>query len=259
MKTLKNSLLTILLMCLGMFSIQAQNLTADEIIKKSEQKNRGETAKGEMTMKVVRPGWSRTISMKYWSKGKEYFLILITAPAKEEGQTFLKIENDMWHWIPDIQSMVKIPPSMMMQSWMGSDFTNDDLVKESSISEDYDQELLGSETIRGKECYKIKLTPKPEAAVVWGKIITWIIKDDFNQWKSNFYDEDGELVHTQNNYDIKKMDERSIPTRMEIIPANEPGNKTIMYIKEAIYNEPIKTGFFSKQNMKRVDWLRRLK
>lgn len=138
----------ILLSCLILLSIvqsSGQSLTAKEIIKKADDKGRGLTSRSEMTMTIVRPGWSRSISMKMWSKGTEYALIYITAPAKEKGQVFLKRENDMWNWIPSIERIVKIPPSMMMQSWMGSDFTNDDLVKESSIVKDYDQKLQGKE------------------------------------------------------------------------------------------------------------------
>lgn len=142
---------------------------------------------------------------------------------------------------------------MMMQSWMGSDFTNDDLVKQSSIVVDYDHHLLGEETIRGKECYKLELIPHEDAAVVWGKIISWITKDGFDLWKSEYYDEDGELQNTENAYDIKQMGDRKIPTRMEIIPADEEGKKTVLNILNTTFNEPIDDSFFSKQNMKKVN------
>ncbi len=119
----------------------SQELTAKEIVKKADDKERGLTSKGEMTLTIIRPDWSRSISMKSWSKGTEYSLIYITAPAKEKGQVFLKRKTDMWNWIPSVERIIKIPPSMMMQSWMGSDYTNDDLVKESSIVVDYTQKL----------------------------------------------------------------------------------------------------------------------
>jgi outer membrane lipoprotein-sorting protein len=245
----------VLIVCLmsGMFfGANAQSLTAKEIIKKADDKNRGESSKGEMTMSVVRPKWDRTVTMKVWTKGTEKSLILITAPQADKGQVFLKLHTEMWNWIPSIQRMMKIPPSMMMQSWMGSDFTNDDLVKESSIIKDYNHKLIGSENIRGKDCYKLELIPKDEAPVVWGKLIVWVTKDGFDQWRVEFYDEDNDLVSTQNSYDIKKMGDREIPTRIEIIPADEPGHKTILVIKNMEYNIPIDDGFFSQQNMKRV-------
>lgn len=230
----------------------SQELTAKQIIKKADDKGRGLTSQGTMTLTIVRPDWSRSVTMKSWSKGTEYSLIYITAPAKEKGQVFLKRRKDMWNWVPSIERMIKIPPSMMMQSWMGSDFTNDDLVKESSIVVDYTQKLLGKEVVRGMDCYKIELIPLPDAAVTWGKVITWITVNGFNQWKAEYYDEDRELVNLMNAYNIKKMGNREIPTRMEIEPVNKKGNKTILEINSSVFNQPIADSFFSQQNMKSI-------
>ncbi len=233
-------------------TLKSQELTAKEIVTIADEKNRGETMQGEMTMTIVRPKWERTVSMKSWSKGDKYFMIYITAPAKEKGQVFLKVDNEMWNYVPTISRMIKIPPSMMMQSWMGSDFTNDDLVKQSSIVVDYDHTLLAEETIREKECYKIELIPHEDAAVVWGKIISWVTKDGFDLWKSEYYDEDGYLQNTQNAFDIKTFGDRDIPSRMEIIPADKEGEKTILNFTNSVFNKPINDSFFSKQNMKKV-------
>jgi outer membrane lipoprotein-sorting protein len=230
----------------------AQTLTATEIIKKADDKGRGLTSQGEMTMTIVRPDWTRSVTMKSWQKGTDYAIILITSPAKDKGQVFLKIKNDMWNWVPSIEKMIKIPPSMMMQSWMGSDFTNDDLVRESSIVKDYTHKLLGKDSIRGQMCYKIELIPLADAAVTWGKAIMWITVDGFNQWKTEFYDEDMELVNTLNAYNIKKMGDREIPTKMEIIPQDKKGNKTVLEIKSMIFNQAIDDTFFSQQNMKKL-------
>jgi outer membrane lipoprotein-sorting protein len=234
------------------FQARSQALTAKEIVAKADEKNRGETSQGEMTMTIVRPKWERAISMKTWSKGDKYFVIYITAPAKEKGQVFLKVDKEMWNWVPSISRMIKIPPSMMMQSWMGSDFTNDDLVKQSSIVVDYDHKLLDEENIRGMDCYKIELIPHEDAAVVWGKIISWITKDGFNLWRSEYYDEDGYLVNTEISSNIQQMGDRKIPTHVEMIPADDPGKKTTMDFKNLIFDQPIDDSFFSKQNMKRV-------
>ncbi|MBI9034913.1 MAG: outer membrane lipoprotein-sorting protein, partial [Bacteroidales bacterium] len=154
--------------------LMAQELTAIEIVKKADDKMRGMSSVGEMTMQIVRPSWTRTITMKTWTKSDQFSLVLITAPAKEKGQVFLKREKEMWNWLPSIERMVKIPPSMMMQGWMGSDFTNDDLVKQSSIVKDYQHTLLETEVVRSQNCYKIELIAKEDAAVAWGKIISWI-------------------------------------------------------------------------------------
>jgi outer membrane lipoprotein-sorting protein len=233
-------------------SMLSQNLTAKDIVRIADEKNRGETMQGEMTMTIVRPSWERSVSMKSWSKGDKYFMIYITAPAKEKGQVFLKVDKEMWNYVPTISRMIKIPPSMMMQSWMGSDFTNDDLVKQSSIVVDYTHNLLGEENVRGMDCYKIELIPHEDAAVVWGKIISWVTKDSFDLWQSEYYDEDGYLVNTQHAYDIKTFGDRDIPSRMEIIPADKENQKTILLITQSTFNAPIDDSFFSKQNMKKV-------
>jgi hypothetical protein len=232
--------------------ISAQELTAKDIVKKADNKGRGLTSQGTMTLTIVRPDWKRSISLKSWSRGTEYSLIYITAPAKEKGQVFLKRQNDMWNWVPSIERMIKIPPSMMMQSWMGSDFTNDDLVKESSVVVDYTQKLLGREKVRDMECYKIELIPLPDAPVTWGKVISWITVNGFNQWKAEYYDEDMALVNRMNAYDIKKMGDRVIPTRLEIEPVNKKGNKTVLEINTSLFNQPISESFFSQQNMKNI-------
>ncbi len=233
-------------------SIRAQVLTAKEIVTKSDEKARGKTSQGESTMTIIRPTWSRSITMKSWEKGRKLSMIVITAPAKEKGQVFLKIKTEMWNWLPSIERMIKIPPSMMLQSWMGSDFTNDDLIKESSIIQDYTHKLLGKEMVRGLSCYKIEMMPLPEAAVTWGKVILWITEDGFNQWKAEYYDEDMSLINILNASEIKKMGDREIPTRMEIVPVDKKNNKTVLEIKSLVYDKPIDDSFFSQQNMKNM-------
>jgi len=234
-------------------SLSGQSLSAKEIVKKADEKMKGEeSSKSVMKMKIIRPTWERTISFKSWTKGTEYSLALVTAPAQEKGQSFLKHKNEMWQWNPDISRMIKLPPSMMSQGWMGSDYTNDDILKESSIVVDYNHKILGSEKIEGYDCYKIELVPKEKAAVVWGKIVMWISKDLYLQMKSEYYDEEGYLVKTELAYDIKEMDGRKIPTKFEIIPADEEKQKTVVRIEDIEFNVNIPDSFFSQQNMKRV-------
>jgi len=234
-------------------SIQAQGLSASEIIKKADDKTQGEiTSQGKMTMQIVRPTYTRTVSFKLWSKGKEFSMTLITAPAKEKGQSFLKREKEMWSWNPSISRMIKLPPSMMSQGWMGSDYTNDDILKESSVVRDYTHEIIGEEKIEGKLCYKIKMVAKEDAAVVWGSQIRWIDKKDFMFLKNELYDEDDYLVRTELGKDFKMMDGRLIPAKLILIPAEEEGNKTVIIIEEIKFNKPIKEAFFSQQNMKRL-------
>lgn len=226
---------------------------AKEIVRLANEKFNGEKSSvGIMSMTIVRPSWERTITCKNWTKGTEYALTLITGPARDKGQAFLKRGAEMWIWTPSISRLTKLPPSMMSQGWMGSDYTNDDILKESSVVEDYTHKIIGEETIEESLCYKIELIAKEDAAVVWGKQIRWIDKKDHLFLKSELYDEDGYLIRTETGSDIKVMDGRLIPTRLELIPAEEEGNKTIVVFESLKFNKPIDDGFFSQQNMKRV-------
>jgi outer membrane lipoprotein-sorting protein len=251
MKPLKFLLIT-LMSIIGISSLQAQTQSADDIIRKADEKSRGLSSQGTLTMTVIRPDWTRTITMKSWSKGREYSLVLITAPAKDKGEVFLKLKTEMWNWVPSIDKTIKIPPSMMLQSWMGSDFTNDDLVKQSSIVVDYTHKLLAKEKVRDMDCYKIELIPLPDAAVVWGKVIMWVTVSGYDQWRAEYYDEDNKLVNVSDSYDVKKMGDREIPTRIEVAPQNKKGQKTIMHIDEMKFNTPVPENFFSQQNMKKI-------
>jgi outer membrane lipoprotein-sorting protein len=241
-------LFTVLVITTPAFS---QNAT--EIIKKADEKWNGErSSESYMVMTIVRPTWERTIEFKNWTKGKDNALTLITAPAKEKGQAFLKVGTEMWNWMPSIGRMVKLPPSMMADGWMGSDYTNDDILKESSIVVDFDHKIIGSETIDGWDCWKIELIPHEDAAVVWGKIIKWISKDEYIQMKSEYFDEDEYLVKTEFASDVKIMDGRKIPGKIEIVPADKKNQKTVVIINTMKFNIPIDDSFFSQQNMKKV-------
>jgi outer membrane lipoprotein-sorting protein len=234
-------------------AISAQNISAVEIVKKADEKFNGEKSGiSTMTMTIIRPSWQRTIEFRSWSLGSENALTLITAPAKEAGQSFLKRGKEMWSWNPAINRLIKLPPSMMSQGWMGSDYTNDDLLRESSVVNDYTHEIAGEETIDGRVCYKIKMTAKENASVIWGHQIRWIDKKDLILLKAELYDEDGYLVRTETGSEIKVMDGRTIPARIELVPAEEKGNRTVIEIKDMKFNVPIEESFFSQQNMKRV-------
>ena len=252
MKT-RNLILSLTLLMGTTLLAMGQDLSPKEIIRKADEKFNGEkTSSGLMAMTIVRPTWERTIEFKNWSSGREHALTLITAPARDKGQSFLKRQNEMWNWNPTISRLIKLPPSMMSQGWMGSDYTNDDILKESSVVNDYDHEIVGEETIDGRLCYRINMVAKEEAAVIWGHQVRWIDKKDFLFLKSELYDEDGYLVRTELGTEIKSMDGRLIPSRIEMIPAEEEGHMTILEIKEIKFNEPLKESFFSQQNMKRV-------
>jgi len=230
----------------------AQTPTAKEIISKSEENIRGKYSQGEIKMTIVRPDWTRDIQMKSWSTGDEYSLILVTGPARDKGTAFLKREKEMWNWQPKIDRVIKMPPSMMSQSWMGSDFTNDDLARANSRVEDFVQSVEGAEVIEGRDCWILQLIPKDEAGVVWGKIKIWVDKKEYVQMKSEFFDEDDYLVNTMLAKQIGTLGGRTLPRSLEVIPADEEGHKTIVEYLSLNFDKPIKNSFYSQQNMKRV-------
>lgn len=237
---------------LTIVSFRTTAQTATEIIRKVEDKMRGNSNESVMKMTIVRPEWKREITMKAWALGTEYSLILITAPARDKGQAFLKRENEMWNWQPSIDRVIKLPPSMMMQSWMGSDFTNDDLVRESSVVEDYTHERGPDSVINNQPVFRIILHPKPEAPVVWGKIVAFIDKKEYNQLLVRYYDEEGVLVNTLTLSNIREIGGRILPTRLEMVPAENPRQKTVIDYLSLEFDIGISEDFFSMQNMKRV-------
>jgi outer membrane lipoprotein-sorting protein len=231
--------------------LEAQDAT--EIIRKADNRLNGEKSSiSTMTMTIIRPTWERTVSFRNWTKGDDYVLTLITGPPREEGQTFLKRGNEMWSWNPSIERLIKLPPSMMSQGWMGSDYKNDDILKESSIVDDYIHTLEGEEVVDGHTCYRIKMVARENAAVVWGSQIRWIEKENYVFIRAELYDEEEYLVRTESGSDLREMDGRIIPTRLEIIPQEEEGYMTVITIESIEFNRAVDDGFFSQQNMRRV-------
>ena len=229
---------------------QVQAETAGEIVAKADLKMRGRSSYTEMTMQIVRPSWTRSMSMKAWTKEQNYSLVLVTAPAQDKGSSSLKRFKEMWNWVPNIERIIKIAPSMLGQSWMGSDFTNDDLINQSSIVVDYTHELLKEETFDAVPCWVIESTPKPNAPVVWGKQVIWISKVEYNMRKVEYYDEFGDLINTMSTFEVKTLGGRKIPTRQEMQPADKPDQKTVLLFHKAEFDFDIPTDFFSQKNMR---------
>ena len=223
-----------------------------EIVRKADDLMRGKSSFAQITMTIVKPDWQRKMTMKAWSLDPNYSIILITEPARDKGTVTLKRGNEVWNWLPSVQKVIKIPPSMMLQSWMGSDFTNDDLVRASSIVKDYTHTLLGREIYHDYECYKIQLIPKPEAGVVWAKVLLWISIKGYMELKTEYYDEDGVLVKSFLGSNIKSFGDRQLPEHWEMIPVENPQNKTILDYVELNFNIINEPNFFSLQNMKHV-------
>jgi outer membrane lipoprotein-sorting protein len=253
MKSRTAIMLLLIIHGFGLNSIFAQGISATDIVRKADEKLNGEmTGYSVMSMTIIRPAWQRTVEFKSWSMENDYALTLITAPAREKGQTFLKRKNEMWSWNPAINRLIKLPPSMMSQGWMGSDYTNDDILKESSVVNDYIHTIEGEEEIDSHTCYKIKLLAKEDTDVLWSYQLWWVDKKEFIVLKAELFDEDGLLVRTENGKELKILDGRLLPTLLELIPVEDPGNKTVLKILEMKFNIKLEESFFSQQNMKTI-------
>lgn len=233
----------------SLVSLPVYALEVDEIIKRVEDNLNGKTAVLELTMVVKTRRTERTMKMKSYSIGKDRSFIKILYPGKDKGITFLKVDNAMWQYVPRIEKTIKIPASMMLQSWMGSDFTNDDLVKESSISDDYNKSLL-EETDKG---YRIELLPTEEAAVVWGKIIMGVSKDHYLPTTVTYFDEDDILIRELTYTDVRLFGDKFYPTRWQMLP-KEPekaGNETVIEISSAVFDGEVSESYFTKRALKK--------
>ena len=223
-----------------------------EIIKIADNRLRGNSSYSEITITIVRPKWEKKMSVKSWSRGTDYSVSLVTSPAKEKGSVFLKRKKEAWNYLPTIERTIKLPPSMMTQNWMGTDFSNDDLIKQSSMVVDYNHRIIGTEIIENLNCWKLELIPTEEASVVWGKLIVWIDKKDFMQLKTEFYDEDLEIVNKMVGSNIKVFNNKKLPSILEYYPLDEEGNKTVIEYNIWDFNVSIPENYFSTQYVSRL-------
>ncbi|MEL6672451.1 MAG: outer membrane lipoprotein-sorting protein [Bacteroidota bacterium] len=244
---------TLLLVAALLMAAPVFGQDAKEIIRKAEAKRRGiESSYSEMTMTIVRPTWKRETTMKSWSKGTEYALILITGPASQKGLATLKRGREVWNWVPQWQSTKKLPPSMMSQSWMDSDFTNEDLVQNISIIDDYDHQVLGEETVEGRKCWKIELIPHDDVPVVWSKVYSWVDQKDYLTLRSEFFDEDDFMVNIMKASNIKVMGGKVVASKLTMIPVEDEGHETIMEYNKLVFDQKIPESQFTIQMLKRI-------
>jgi len=253
MQTLWKKLLAFFILTATML-IAADSPAQDprEIIRRMDENMRGNASYSEMTMEVVRPRYTREVSMRSWTLGEDYALIYVTAPARDQGTAFLKRGNEIWNYQPNIDRTVKMPPSMMSQSWMGSDFTNDDLVNASSLVDDYTHRFLGEEDVDGHMSYIIEMIPTPENPVVYEKIIQYVSKDYYLPVRTENYDERDQLVNTIHFREIKTMGGRPRPIIMEVIPEDQANRRTVITTHAADFNIDVSERFFSIENLTEI-------
>ena len=220
-------------------SAAVEDQRAGEIVDQVDRLLRGKSSVGTVTMHISTENWQRTLAMQIWSLGTENALIRVTKPEKEAGTATLKVANNIWHYLPKVNRTIKIPTSMMMASWMGSHFTNDDLVKDSRLIRDYFIAISFEGERNGVGVYEFTLTAKPDAAVVWGKIVLEVRQSDLMPTWERYEDERGALVRELTFSDYKLMSGRLIPTRMVMRPVDKPGEQTVVVYDDLTFAAPL--------------------
>lgn len=225
-------------------------IDARAIAKKADDVLRGKSSISTFEMHIKTAHWEREMTIKAWTKGMDQTLILIEKPVKEKGTATLKVGKNIWNFLPKVKRTIKLPTSMMSRSWMGTHFTNDDLIKESTFLDDYTFKLVAIEDYQNTMCYKLEFIPKPTAPVVWGKIVLWARKTDYIPLLEEYYDEKGNKIRVMLLKNIKKMHDRIIPTEMVLIPQDKPEEFTKITYLDIKFDVGIKDSFFSLRNLK---------
>jgi len=226
-------------------------LTAREILDRVDDLWRGESSRGVMTMTITTQHWKRSLTIEAWSKGKEKSLMKILAPKKEKGTTTLRNGNNIWNYLPKVKRVIKLPSSMMASSWMGSHFTNDDLVKESRMADDYSFEISDQGQKDGREIVEVTCIPNEDAAVVWGKLIVLVDRVDYLPIRIEYYDEDLTLARTMTFTDVGVLGNRKLAKKMIIVPNENPEESTIIEYSEMEFDLNLDDKLFSLRSLQR--------
>lgn len=249
---MKSIFLPALLLSVAVFAPAARaGISAEAVLDKVDDLYRGDSSRGKVTMRIRTEHWSRELTMNVWSKGENKSLIRILSPRKEKGTATLRDGNEIWNYLPKVNRVIKLPSSMMSDSWMGSHFTNNDLVKESRMADDYDYEITFNGKRGGESVVEVTCEPKPEAAVVWGKLLVTVAAGDFMPRSIEYYDEDMDLARTMTFSDVKELGGRRIPAVMKVTPADKPGEFTEVLYEEMEYNAGIEDEVFSLRNLRK--------
>ena len=230
---------------------QAQPITPKQILDKVDDLFRSNSSKGLATMTVTTAHWKRSLSLEMWSKGKDRSLMRVLAPKKEKGTATLRSGNDIWNYLPKVKRVIKLPSSMMAASWMGSHFTNDDLVKESRMADDYTFEITFSGEREGQEIVEVTCHPKPDAAVVWGKVIVRALRKEYLPLYIKYFDEDLRLARTMTFSQVKQLGGRRIPSLVTMVPEDKPEESTVIHYKQMDFDIDLKDSFFSLRTLQR--------
>ena len=242
-------ILIVLSIFLSISNSKADNISPEKILNNVDDLYRSNASHSILTLSVTTVNWQRTLTLEQWSKGEDKSLIKVLKPKKEKGLATLRVDKNVWNFLPKVKRVVKIPSSMMSSSWMGSHFTNDDLVKQSRMAEDYTFSITFEGMKDGKEIIEVTCLPNKEAAVVWGKVEVVVYADDYLPLRMIYYDEDLLLSRTLEFTNIEMMDGKMIPTMMNMIPTDEPGESTTVKWEEVKFDVTIDDDFFSLRKL----------
>jgi outer membrane lipoprotein-sorting protein len=226
-------------------------VTAREILDHVDDLFRGTSAHGRATMTVTTEHWTRALSLEFWSEGRERTLIRILAPKKEKDTATLKMGNDIWNYLPKVKRVIKLPSTAMSAAWMGSHFTNDDLVKESRMAEDYTFEVTFEGDRDGQRVTEITCLPKPEAAVVWGRVVVLVRAADLMPLEVRFFDEDLRLARTITYGDVRRLGGRELPVELTVVPADKPAESTVVRYDDIAFDVSLDPDTFSLRTLQR--------
>ena len=241
------TLLTLLTLSTVPSASSAEPSTARDLVEHVDDLLWGKTMLGTLEMRVQTPRWTRTLAISAWIERPRRSFIRITSPAKEAGTGSLRIGSEMWNYLPKIERIIKIPPAMMLQPWMGSDFTNDDLVKESSRIDDYRHEFV--QDANQPDLFIVDSTPLPNAGVIWGRIRMRVRRADSIPLDEQFFDDRGALVRVMTFSDVRSLGGRTIPTTWTMQPVAKPGNTTTITLISASYDGAIDPEIFTQRNL----------
>jgi outer membrane lipoprotein-sorting protein len=237
---------------------EAASLGAKQLVERFEEIFRGQTAQMKASMKIERPRWTRTMTFRSWDdRAGDRAFVRILSPSKDRGTGFLRESKTLWTYLPRVERTTRIPPSMMLQPWMGSDFTNDDLVRESSLIEDYEPSDLGIREIEGQTLRGIQLVAREEAPVVWARVEIWFDPSNFVPLLQVNYDEPEpgryEPIREMRYSDVREVQGRPLPHAWVMTPLDKPGHVTSIRIEEMQFDEPLDDGIFTQANLKRAE------
>ena len=227
----------------------ANDLSGRELVQKAMDHWRGLTSHGVSTMTIHRPDWERSMTLESWSKGDKTTLVRVVAPAKDAGNGTLLIDTNLWTFAPRINRVIKVPSSMMSQSWMGSDFSNKDIAKSTDIIDQYDHEIPGTEQRDGHVFFTVASIPHEDAAVVWGKEVM-VIRDDFVLVEQQFWDQDGELVKKLETLDIEEMGGRPVARVLRMGKIDTPDEWTRLTTDQIEFNADLPDHLFTLANLR---------